>query len=141
MLLFAAPPDSKNLVVQIIHNNPTYALWLKISIALGAPFCGILLAAGIGLLQLKPWARSASIAYAIYTIIMVLVGNLANYFFLIRPLLEMAHQQHDSTAQVALAGAIGGLLGSCFGLIYPIFLLIFMLRPNVIAALKPPTVI
>ena len=96
-----------------------------------------LLAAGIGLLKLKPWARLVSIAYAIYGVVMVVVGGVVNYFFLVQPLLAQAHTQPGPAAAAAIGGAIGGTLGSCFGLIYPVLLLIFMLRADVKAAFGP----
>jgi hypothetical protein len=54
MLFAAVSADSKNSVIQIIHDNAAYAAWMKISVALGLPVSAALLAAGIGLLQLRP---------------------------------------------------------------------------------------
>jgi len=128
MLFLVAGDASKNPVIQIIHDNPAYGLWMKISIPLGLLSAGALLAAGIGLLKLQTWARMLSIVYAIYAIITVLVGSVVNYFFLMRPLLEQAQGKSGPEVGAAIGGAIGGTVGSCFGLIYPIVLLIFMLR-------------
>ena len=137
MLFAAVGADSKNPVVQIIHDNAAYAAWMKISVALGLPVSAALLAAGIGLLQLRPWARRFSIIYAIYSMVMVVVGSVINYFFLMQPMLEQAHQKSGPEAAGAIGGAIGGTVGGCFGLIYPVVLLIFMLRANVVAAFGP----
>ncbi len=128
MLFVVASDSSKNPVVQIIHDNPTYALWMKISIPLGLLACGVLLAAGIGLLKLQPWARTLSIIYAIYAMITVLVSSVVNYFFLVLPLLEQARGKSGPDAAAAMGGAIGGTLGGCLGLVYPILLLVYMLR-------------
>ena len=124
-------------VIKLIHDNPAYAMWMKISVGLGLLVSVALLAAGIGLLKLKPWARTFSIGYAIYSLVMVPVGMVVNFFLLTRPLLEQAHQQHGPEAASAIGAAVGGLFGSCFGLIYPVLLLIFMLRANVKAAFVP----
>jgi hypothetical protein len=137
MLFAAVGTDSKNPVVQIIHNNALFADWMKVSIVLGLVVSAALLVAGIGLLKLKPWARLVSIAYAIYGVVMVVVGGVVNYFFLVQPLLAQAHTQPGPAAAAAIGGAIGGTLGSCFGLIYPVLLLIFMLRADVKAAFGP----
>ena len=41
-----------------MENNPAYATWVKASIPIGLRGnCCLLLAAGIGLLMLKEWAR------------------------------------------------------------------------------------
>jgi len=129
--------NSSNPVIKLIHDNPAYATWMKFSIALGVVVSAAVLAAGIGLLRLRPWARTFSIGYAIYSLVMVPVSMMVNFFLLTRPLLAQAQQQHGPEATGAIAGAVGGLFGSCFGLIYPVLLLIFMLRANVKAAFNP----
>jgi hypothetical protein len=134
VLFTALGTSSKNPVIQLIHDNHAYAIWMELCIPLGVVVSAALLAAGIGLLQLKPWARMVSIAYAIYSIVMVVAGSVVNYFFLMRPMLAQAHLQRGPEAAAAIGGAIGGTVGGCFGLIYPVLLLIFMLRPNVVAA-------
>lgn len=136
--VFSLPASSNNPVIRIMNEQPGYAAWLKISIPLGFLSCMALLAAGIGLLLLKGWARMLSIGYGIYAIIFGFLGMILNFVFLVRPMLEHARQQHGPEAAGALGGAIGGSVGGCFGLIYPILLLVFMFRPNVKAAFQPP---
>jgi hypothetical protein len=137
MVFTATGSSSNNPVIQTIHNNPSYAAWLKISLVLGMGASAALLAAGIGLLNLKPWARTLSIIYAIYAIVNVLVGGVANYIFLIQPMMQQAQQKQGPEAAGAIGGAVGGMFGTCFGLVYPVLLLIFMLRPKVVAAFRP----
>ena len=137
LALFLMPADTNNPVIKLIHGSPGYALWLKVCIPLGVLSGLVLLAAGIGLLFLKSWARKLSIIYAIYAIVFAIVGMVANFIFLIQPMLEQARQQQGPEAAGALGGAIGGSFGGCLGLIYPILLLIFMTRPNVVAAFQP----
>jgi hypothetical protein len=138
LALFSLQTDTNNPVVKLIHENPTYAAWMKVSICLGVPSCLALLAAGIGLLCMKSWARILSIIYAIYAIVFGIAGTVANFFFMVRPMLEQAQQQQGPEAAAAIGGAIGGTIGGCFGLIYPVLLLIFMTRPKVVAAFRPP---
>jgi hypothetical protein len=59
--------------------------------------------------------------------------------FLVGPLLEQASHSQGPAAMGAAGGAIGGLAGSCFGLIYPIVLLVFMFRKNVVDYLRSQT--
>jgi hypothetical protein len=122
------PNSANNPIVQLVH---------EISIVLGMLGSVALLAAGIGLLQLKPWARKFSIGYAIYAMIMIVVGSVLNYFWLVLPMLQKAHLEQGPQAAAAVGGAIGATVGGCFGIIYPILLLIFMFRANVIAAFNP----
>jgi hypothetical protein len=138
LLLFAAVgTNSNNPVIQIIQDNPSYAAYLKFSIVVGVVVALILLATGIGLLMLKPWARVISIIYGVYAIFSVIGNTIANYYFVTKPLLEKAQTEQGPEAARAVGGAIGGMLGGCFGLIYPILLLIFMMRPKVAAAFNP----
>jgi len=132
--LFYLPADSNNPVIKLIHESPAYATWLKVCIPLGVLTCLVLLAAGIGLLHLKPWARILSLAYAIYAILFGILGMVVNFIFMLQPMLEQARQQQGPEAAAAIGGAVGGTIGGCFGLIYPVLLLIFMTRPKVVAA-------
>ncbi len=135
--LFSRTDASNNPVVRIIRDSPAYAGFLKLSIPLGLIACVVLLVAGIGLLRLQPWARKLSIGYAIYAIVMSLVGAAMNFIFLLRPMLEEASHKQGPEAAGAIGGAIGGTVGGCFGLIYPILLLVFMTRAKVVAAFEP----
>jgi hypothetical protein len=136
VMLFASH-DFNNPVIKIMHDNPGYATWVKISFLLGIPSCAVLAAAGIGLLFLKPWARILSIVYAVYAIFFGIVGTAFNAIFLLLPMLHQAREQNGPAAAGAIAGAIGGLLGGCLGVIYPVLLLIFMTRPKIAAAFRP----
>ncbi len=133
VLLFASP-DFNNPVIKIMHENPVYATWVKISFLLGVPSCAVLAASGIGLLLLKPWARVLSIIYAVYAIVLGILGTVVNAIFLLLPMLHQAQEQSGPAAAGAIGGAIGGTLGGCLGVIYPVLLLIFMTRPKIAAA-------
>ena len=129
--------QSNNPVVRLIHENAAYAAYLKASILLGVPSCLALLAAGIGLLCLKPWARILSIIYAVYAVVAGIAGAIVNFFAMFLPMVEQARQQHGQEAAAVIGGAIGGTIGGCIGLIYPVLLLIFMLLPKITAAFHP----
>jgi hypothetical protein len=136
--VFHLSAGSNNPIIQFIHQCPGYAVWLKICIALGVLSCGALLAAGVGFLALKPWARPLTIAYAIYAVVLCFAGMLINLIFMDQPMLGQAQQQRAFETVAAIGGPISGTIGGCFGLIYPILLLIFMTRPKVAAAFAPP---
>jgi hypothetical protein len=120
----------------MLIENPAYAAWLKFSIPLGLLSCTILLVAGIGLLWLKSWARTLSIAYAIYGICMGILATAVGSIFMILPFFK--NHQDSQAAATAMFGLVGGAICVCLGLIYPILLLLFMLRPTVAAAFHPP---
>ncbi len=135
--LLSTAADTHNPVARAMLDNPTFALWIKIGLPLGLIALLVLLVAGIGLLRLKEWARKLSIGYAIYAIVMGVVGMLMNLLFVVRPMLAQAQQQGPENA-AAMAGAFGGVMGGCIGMIYPILLLIFLTRPKLVAAFQAP---
>lgn len=105
-----------NPILKQMHDN----LWTKITMQSDGIAAIVLLAAGIGLLLFKNWARIISIIYSIYTILGSIVGGILTL--------------NNGTLGFVM---IMSLFGSFVSLIYPILLIIFMMRPNVIAALKP----
>jgi hypothetical protein len=139
VIVFILPlPTANNPVLEIMRNSPGYTVWMKLAVPLGFLATGVSIAAGAGLLKLKSWGRTLSIGYAIYSIVACLLGAVLNYIFIMQPLMERASQKSGPEAAALIGGAIGGTFGSCFGMIYPVLLLIFMLRPNVVAAFRPP---
>lgn len=136
-VMFALPGNGSNPVIKIIHENPSYAAWMKISIPLAVISGAALVTSGIGLLRVKSWGRILSITYSIYAIVLSLCGIAMNYYFLLRPLLAEAQTKQGPEAAGLIGGAVGGTLGGCFGMLYPILLLIFMMRPSVVAACRP----
>ena len=139
LLFLPAAASTHNPVVQLIHDSPTYAAWMKVSMGLGVADVAAKLVAGIGLLRLQAWGRWLSIVVSIYALVMVVVAGVVNYFYLVQPLLAQAADKQGTEHMAAVGGAIGGIFGSCFGLIYPVLLLIFMFQPKVKAAFAPVT--
>ena len=89
------------------------------------------IAAGIGLLKLKRWARQGAVMYAIFALTYALISLPAIVLMLV-PHLSTAH---DPVMQAGLIGGlIGGVIGGVIGMIFPICLLIFMRKPRAVAA-------
>src|SRR6185436_10816593 len=78
LALLSITGASNNPVVKVIRESPTYAMWLKLTMPIAVIACGVLLASGIGLLRLKPWARKVSIGYAIFAFGFGLLGMVMN---------------------------------------------------------------
>jgi hypothetical protein len=97
------------------------------------------LAFGVGLLLLKNWARIGSIVYAIIAIVYVPIGSLVMWPFTKRMMEQTPGAPPGMMAGFALIGLV---LGIIFGLAYPVVLIFFMTRSNVIEACQPepPTV-
>ncbi|MBL7040746.1 MAG: hypothetical protein ISR77_19085 [Pirellulaceae bacterium] len=131
------PNQPPNPVVELLKENQAYYVFTMVSMALGFVATVVLGLAGYGLLKMQPWGRQLSIAYGLYAIVSGIVGMIANWVWLIGPLMEQADMAGAGPERAgAMGGAIGGAFGGCIGLIYPIILLIFMMRSNVVQAFR-----
>ena len=97
-----------------------FVAWLVISSVIGLVLQVLLLTSGIAMLGLKPWARVMAIVAAVGGVAMNLIGMIVNLTVF---------------SAVPFMGA-GAIIGAILGMAYPIVLLIFMFRPNVVAAFK-----
>ena len=82
-----------------------------------------LLTCGIGLLKERNWGRTWSLGYAVLGIIHAVVGAIGAVFF-------------AQAGPAAMVAGFGAIIGTAIGVIYPICILIFLTRPNVVEALK-----
>jgi len=115
----------RNPVVEIAHSSATYMTFLKVTLGLGVPALIAFATSGIGLIGMKPWGRKLAIGYAIYAIAGAITGLIVTYVYVLAPL---------SGQPGSGAGMFGGLWGGILGCAYPIILLIFMMRRNVVGA-------
>lgn len=96
-------------------------------------FCAILLlAAGIGLLYQKRWARQWSYAYGWFAIVWGIIGIIITMVMMTSGMGAAGGGPEETAAKVG--GVVGGMCGGIIGLIYPVFLVIFMKRQNVVEA-------
>jgi hypothetical protein len=109
--------------------NPTRAVkaWLLFSSLIGFVATILLIITGIGLLNLKAWARKWAVGYGWFAIIWGVLGTIMNLILMT----SGAYGYSQDAAPGAMGGMIGGTIGGLFGLIYPILLIVFMQRPNV----------
>jgi hypothetical protein len=136
--VFSPSNAARNPLLNLMRESATYVQWMKIMVPIHFIASMILVTSGIGLLQLKPWARKAAIGYAIFAILVVIIGIPVNFVGLVRPLIEHARQLQGPDSVALIGGAVGAGLASALGWIYPVVLWIFMTRPNVVAAFQKP---
>jgi hypothetical protein len=120
-----------------LEEHPVFQAYQQISVGLGFVSSIVLIAAGIGLLRLRPWGRTLSIVYAGYAIVSTILGTIINFAVMMPIMMQQAEAAEGPARAAAMGGAIGGSVGGCVGLIYPVLLLYFMLRPHVRAAFLP----
>lgn len=133
-LLLSTAAD--NPAMQVMQDNAVYRVWMWISVPLGIAVAGVLLAAGIGLVTMKPWARRASIGYSIYALVAGVGGIVINVAIFMPAAAKVAEQAGGPESGALVVGAIAGTFGGCIGMVYPVVLLIFMTRPWMVAAFQ-----
>jgi DNA-directed RNA polymerase subunit RPC12/RpoP len=108
--------------------------WQIIS-AMVSPFTAIwLIVTGIGLLNLKRWARGWAIGYGCFSMIlgMVNIGMVVSYAIPgIQALSSSSSPEH--TGRV-IGTLVGGVFGGLAMIVYPFLLVIFMYKPKAVAA-------
>ena len=123
-----------NPVLREMQANRAFSVYSYVATALGFVFTLVLLAAGVGLLRMRPWGRTASIVYGVYGIFSASAGTLFTFLFVLEPMLEKNQELPAAERAGVIGGVVGGVFGACFGLVYPVLLLVFMFRGNVVAA-------
>lgn len=130
-----------NPVFALMETSAFYSTWMRLSVILSVIASVVVMASGVGLLNMRRWARTAAVGYSLYTIVMVLLGGIMGWFYVYSPLLDEIGAVRDGAEKgVLMGGLVGGLLGGCFGLIYPVALLYFMTRPGLVAAFEDTSV-
>jgi hypothetical protein len=114
-----------------LQSDPTFIALTKFTTWTGVVFGLALLAFGIGLLLLQNWARLGSIIYAVVDIVFVLVSTIVMWPITSRMIQQMPNVPQGMVQGFAMIGLVVGLI---FGLAYPVLLLFFMTRTNVIEA-------
>lgn len=127
-------------VSKAILQNPFFKGWTYASFGVGTVQTIMLIVAGIGLLKYKNWARRLSIAYSVLAILLAVVGAFMSYKYLIEPLQNsgVARGGPNAFMGVYMTAVMAG--STIFGIAYPVVLLIFMLRPSIVAACQPVVV-
>jgi hypothetical protein len=132
--LLAGPALGPNPALDAMQQSGFFRVFTIVGLVLGFLAAVVLVASGIGMRGLKPWARKAAIGYALYAILSVIAGTVVNAVYVWQPLWDQLGGPMGPAEAGAMGGIIGGIVGSCLGVVYPALLLYFMLRPNVGAA-------
>ncbi len=123
-----------NSGMEALKSDPAYAALMNFNAWAGVVLGLALLTFGIGLLLLKNWARMGLIVYAMIDIILVLFVSVLTWPFTKR---MMEQVSGPAAAFMERFGIVFVVFGILFSLAFPVLLLIFMTRPNVIEACQP----
>lgn len=129
---FVPMPQGENILAEFTE-NPTYKTITLAQQGVAFLITILLLIAGIGLINGRPYGRRLSIAYAIVHIVFSLLTIGLNIAYIMLPAVAKANDFPEGTERVTLmvAGSAAGIAPIC-GWLYPILLLIFMNRASVV---------
>jgi hypothetical protein len=136
---FVKMPGPPNPLIDEVKNNSTIMAYMVFATA-ASWVLGVVLAAGaIGSLSLKRWARKTMLGYAWGATVLAIVGLIFSFAWMI-PMAQRAVANTPAASQgAAIGGVIGGIFGAVMGLAYPLCVLYFYTRQNVIAAFAAET--
>ncbi len=109
------------MAMRTLGNSPLMKSYLVFSSVWGVIGAGILLACGIGLWKLKPWARKLSVWYSLLATVLAVAGIVV----VVAAFGQMGGGNEMERAQ-RIGGIIGGVVGGLFGLVYNILLIVFL---------------
>jgi hypothetical protein len=101
----------------------------------------LLLAAGMGLLYMQPWARVTSLVYAVLSILYHLLTLVYSLAFILPVTNEFIDKVSGNPGMGPMAtgarfGAVAGMLAAFAFILYPIIVLVVLLLPRVAAAFR-----
>lgn len=131
------PAQGPNPMLELMQTSTAYRAMTIVLLGLGLIGTIMLIISGVGLLKFKPYGRSLAVVYGFYTIATVIIGTVVNTFVVTMPMWAKLESMPPGPEKAGLiAGLVSGVVGSCFGFIYPCLLLFFMTRKNVVDALR-----
>ena len=133
MLTKSLARDPVSRQIQELTWEGGLGIWTRISLVLGFVMAVALIAAGFGVIKLKPWARPLSMGYAAVALVVVVIGQVMSALYLYPVLFDLVAQ--GTRNPVAYAGGIGGIAGGIgggvFALVFPVVILVVMTRRSV----------
>ena len=136
-MLGLIPGGENDPTMKLMESNAAYAWFTYINTALSTITSIMLLCAGIGMLQLKPWARVMAIIWSLYTIVSMIMTIALNTVLMYIPWMNSSNEQEQVMAYFGLVFGIGFLVvfvGYALGQVY------VLTRPSVVRAFSdmPP---
>ena len=127
-------PTSGNPAVELMESNVGYRWFSDISTGIALIAAIGHLSAGVGLIVMKPWARTVTIGLGVYTMIMTLLVTVINHVLITAPMLEQTTQGPQRLG--AVAGAVAGWGWLAVVTVFCLLMIYFMTRPRVVAAFQ-----
>ncbi|HEY7308619.1 MAG TPA: hypothetical protein VH643_04565 [Gemmataceae bacterium] len=132
------PPSAADTMKYYNDHIPGYRAFTFGGLALSLMLDIMLLAAGIGLLNVQPWARWLSLVYAPISILNRLVSFVYQLVWVL-PVTQELYAKNPAMAGMSSFVTIGGGIGlvvSLLFILYPIAVVVLMLLPSTAAAFR-----
>ncbi len=135
-----------NLVQLVIKTNPVLVqmdrspvmhIWSPVSIVLGLGLTIALLAGSIGMLSLQTWARQMVLIYAVASLVLGVLGTIISAIWMIPIFNQLASDPDPAVRMGGVVGKYSLFISPVIGAIYPVFVLVFLRRRNVVEAFEP----
>ncbi|MBN2497910.1 MAG: hypothetical protein JXR96_25170 [Deltaproteobacteria bacterium] len=129
-------------LTEVISSHPFLGPWQTVTTVLSGVVSAGLLTIGIGMLSLRPWARTGCIVYGVYGILSSLVAIVVT-FVVLKPMLtsmapELGSGMGSGVGSMVVTTAVASaVIGGLLGMLYPALLWYFMTRPKVKKAFDP----
>lgn len=99
-------PTGDNPGMEVMQENQAYVLFNDIVNGLGLVATIVVLAASIGMLQLAPWSRVATIGWGVYNIFILIVAGTLSQVLVTLPMLE---EVDDQVKPFVMIGVVFGI--------------------------------
>jgi hypothetical protein len=133
-----APPSASEIMKYYEDHVPGYKAFTFAALAASTVLDVMLITGGIGLLRMQPWARMLSIVYAPLSILFHIVSFVYQLVYVV-PATHELFSKHTNLGPMApimeASATIGAFLGQVV-MIYPIVVLVMMLRRKTVAAFR-----
>jgi hypothetical protein len=133
------PTGIPNPVLDAMRTNRGLFTYSIISTLLGAAEAALLLAASIAALPLRPWARKGLIVWAVAKMVLSVVGQTINWFW-VQPIVEAVERQQKMPEGMLIMARVFALVGvAILGVALPLVVIYLMTRRDVKSAFAGTT--
>ncbi len=130
-------PDTgqPNPALDLMENNAGFRVYNDVSLVLLFLATVLIVAASIGMFQLRPWARAATIGWGVFSIFMKVIGSVIQYFLITAPMLEQTSGRPEHVAM--MVGMVVGFVFLVALIGYYLVMIVMLTRPSVVDAFTP----
>lgn len=127
--LVELPESQQNAAMRLMQENAQFQLYNDVTTIIGFLAAILIIAASIGMFQLRPWARMVTIAWGVYGVLMTIIGTVLTHVMIMRPLL--AEMSSGPERVGIMAGLIAGYVFAALSIGYCVLMMAMLNRAKV----------